>query len=71
MNGLHNRTRLGFDLYRMVREFQQKVVKEWRGGPPVGEILVMPLSLEYETTNIGRSMILFEQIQLASIITLV
>jgi len=55
----------------MVREFQQKVVKEWRGGPPVGEILVMPLSLEYETTNIGRSMILFEQIQLASIITLV
>ena len=56
-------------LFHLAGQFPSRVVREWRGEPPVAELLLLPVSILDETTKVGASGILLGFMVLHGLLT--
>ena len=68
MNTLRRKER-DASLFHLAGQFPSRVVREWRGEPPVAELLLLPVSILDETTKVGASGILLDFMVLHGLLT--
>lgn len=58
------------NLYRACKRFQPNVVKCWRGNPPPLSLLILPLSIQDETSKEGSAIIIYDALCSAGMLVL-